>query len=64
MFRDNSRSSNAVVTPIVPQTLTQEMFVINKGVDGKKLDCGNAEGLEVTNHVRIGETGERAAELL
>src|SRR5207245_10908349 len=56
--------TNGVVAPVVVELAVEQALVLNEGVDGHQLDGGDAEGLQILDDGRRGETGIRAAQVL
>ena len=56
--------ADGVVAPVVPQSLLDEIAVVDEGMDRQQLDGGDAETADVVDHLVLHEAGEGAAKLL
>ena len=50
--------AEGVVAPEVGEALVQQVVVVDEIVDGKKLDRGDAERLDVLDHLRLDQTAK------
>ena len=57
------RESDAVVRPVVPEPKVEQAGVVHELMDGKELDCSDAEVRQVPGDRRMGQTGVRATDL-
>ena len=61
IFRVRREKPDAVVSPVIAQPVLDQMPVLNKRVNGKKLDRRNAKIAQIVDHRRRGKSAERAA---
>ena len=50
-----------IIAPIIPQSLVDEIAVVDKGVDRQQFGAGDAERAQIGRDVRIGQAGKGAA---
>ena len=62
--RIGGKKSDRIVPPIIPETLFQEVIVVNKRVDRQQLDRRDPKRSQIAGDMGVGEPREGASQLL